>query len=267
MPGAYACHLPSTRAGATASPVARPAPPEGRGRAGRSGRIDLHCFGHGAVAAVVENQAERGEVLRAVLEGHAIEDAGGAGAALVDGGVEHRQRLAAQRRARIALMGDVAEKLLDEFGLKEANRVGSLWLAAMVALFNGNLPKASRLLGVYLGREAPTGTQEILIELLSEWDIRVATIGEANPALNFPALPSIVSGVTDVVRRPQYGERVLTMLPRENDVSLPSSSLLAGKLSLSQCGDASFFCSPRPDASSNAGWLTLAKPSQKQGDK
>lgn len=162
---------------------------------------------------------------------------------------------------------DVAEKLLDEFGLKEANRVASLWLAAMVALFNGNLPKASRLLGVYLGREAPTGTQEILNELLSEWDIRVATIGEANPALNFPALPTIVSGVTDVVRRPQYGERVLTMLPRENDVSTRSTSLLTGTLSLSQRGDASFLCSPRPDASRNAGWLTLAKPSQKQGDK
>ena len=49
----------------------------------------------------------------------------------------------------------------------------------------------------------------IRASLLREWDHRVATVGEANPALTCPILPPSVTGLAVNTLRPQYGPPVL----------------------------------------------------------
>lgn len=177
----------------------------------------------------------------------------------------------------------IAKRVLDEFGLRATPRAGSIWLAAMLALLDDNLPEASKLLGIYLDGNAPTDKSEIYQSLLFEWDSRIATIGEANPALNFPVLPPIITGSTDVVRRRQYGERVLNVAPCLNHVfqSAASTSLpLSDVPSLHD--DASPFGVPNDTAdmeysgasyvpnlevASRAGFLMLPKPSPNHNEK
>jgi hypothetical protein len=94
-------------------------------------------------------------------------------------------------------------------GLWHNPRNGATWLAALVALRNGDLPDAARLAEIYLDSPAPSTAIAIEAVLLREWDHRVATIGEANPALMAPILPPSVTGLQQNVRRPQHGPPVL----------------------------------------------------------
>lgn len=89
------------------------------------------------------------------------------------------------------------------------SRQASAWLAALIALHQGKLPRASELLATYLDASAPTTGAGIRASLLREWDHRVATMGELNPALMCPILPPSVTGLEGNVLRPQYGPPVL----------------------------------------------------------
>lgn len=88
-----------------------------------------------------------------------------------------------------------AQDTLDHFPrrLQYGSRQGSAWLAALVALHQGKLPRASEFLAAYLDASAPTTEAGIRASLLSEWDHRIATVGEANPALTCPILPPSVT--------------------------------------------------------------------------
>ncbi|WP_434048549.1 MULTISPECIES: glycosyltransferase [Sorangium] len=101
-----------------------------------------------------------------------------------------------------------AQAALDSFPIRWRYEVrdANAWLAALVALLRGDAQRASYLLGCYLGELAST---QIRRRLLYEWDTRVATLGEANPALNFPILPPTVTGLDRIVIRPQHGPPVL----------------------------------------------------------
>lgn len=92
---------------------------------------------------------------------------------------------------------------------REEPRESNNWIAALVALEEGDVPRASGFLSIYLNTTAPKTAEGIRAALLREWDHRVATLGEANPALNFPILPPAVTGYSMNVVRPQYGLPVL----------------------------------------------------------
>jgi glycosyltransferase involved in cell wall biosynthesis len=104
-----------------------------------------------------------------------------------------------------------AQETLDQFpgGLRCLPREGSSWLAALVALQQGYLAQAADLLATYLGTEGPSTEAGIRAALLREWDHRVATVGEPNPALMNPVLPKAVTGLDRDIRRPQYGPPAL----------------------------------------------------------
>lgn len=104
-----------------------------------------------------------------------------------------------------------AQAALDGFPIpwRREARGGDMWLASLVALHEGKLPDASQFLAIYLDADAPTTEAGIRAALLREWDHRVATIGEPNPALNFPNLPPAVTGLATNACRPQYGPPVL----------------------------------------------------------
>ncbi|HEX8560297.1 MAG TPA: glycosyltransferase [Pyrinomonadaceae bacterium] len=104
-----------------------------------------------------------------------------------------------------------AQSALDSFPFKRRRepRNAGTWLAALVALHNGETASASQLLAVYLDGGAPTTAEGVRAALLREWDHRVAKVGEANPALTFPVLPPLVTGLEANVSRPQYGPPVL----------------------------------------------------------
>lgn len=92
---------------------------------------------------------------------------------------------------------------------KSELREGKAWLAAFVALQNGDVVRARRWLAMYLGTDAAEWTtEELRSRLLSEWDHRIATIGEANPAYTAPILPAAMTGHADA-KRPQHGPPVL----------------------------------------------------------
>jgi glycosyltransferase involved in cell wall biosynthesis len=106
-------------------------------------------------------------------------------------------------------------------------REGSTWLAALVALHMGETARASKLLATYLDATAPTTAAGIRAALLREWDHRVATVGEANPAWSFPILPPAVTGHEANVVRPQYGSPVL---PQHRSLCPGSPASNAGRL-------------------------------------
>jgi hypothetical protein len=110
-----------------------------------------------------------------------------------------------------ASLPEKAQEALDRFPVpwRREPRDSVMWLASLVALHCGDAPRASELLAVYLGMSAPAVGTEIRAMLLLEWDQRVATVGEPNPALQFPILPPAVTGLDKNVRRPQYGLPVL----------------------------------------------------------
>ncbi|MFF8941112.1 glycosyltransferase [Streptomyces sp. NPDC014864] len=104
-----------------------------------------------------------------------------------------------------------AQAALDKYpSLRLTTGNVNTWLAAAVALQNGDLPRASHLLGTYLGSATPpTAAEEIRSVLLGEWDQQVGKVGAANPAYEFPVLPPTLTGLAAVVTRPQYGDPVL----------------------------------------------------------
>ncbi len=104
-----------------------------------------------------------------------------------------------------------AQDALDRFPISQRYppRGAKVWLAAFVALHQGNLLGASKFLSSYLDANAPTTGAGIRASLLREWDHRVATFGEVNPAMMWPILPPSVTGLEVNVLRPQYGPPVL----------------------------------------------------------
>ncbi|MEU4801690.1 glycosyltransferase [Actinosynnema sp. NPDC023587] len=120
-------------------------------------------------------------------------------------------------------------------------REGKAWLAALVALQNGDLERARTLLDVYLGVEnGPLTAGAVKARLLHEWDHRIATMGEANPSFVVPVLPRAVTGLPDDAVRPQYGAPVLPQhqqrVPAETgrtDVLVVATEWSSGKGGLS----------------------------------
>ncbi|MFC3078823.1 glycosyltransferase [Phenylobacterium terrae] len=104
-----------------------------------------------------------------------------------------------------------AQAALDAFprGIRSVGRAGSVWLAALVALRCGDTARARSLAEVYLEGPAPSSSDRIEKRLVWEWDTRVSTLGEANPALSFPILPPTLSGLPAAAIRPQHGPVVL----------------------------------------------------------
>lgn len=90
-----------------------------------------------------------------------------------------------------------------------ASREGSTWLAALIELQRGRVADAADFLAAYFDADAPTTEAAIRAALLREWDHRIATVGEPNPALTAPILPASVTGLDHDVRRPQHGPPVL----------------------------------------------------------
>lgn len=106
---------------------------------------------------------------------------------------------------------DEAQSALDRFpgGLRYDVRTAATWLASLVALRIGETARAQDMAAVYLDGPAPASPAAIEKVLLREWDTRVRTLGEANPALHFPILPPSLSGLAAPIIRPQHGPAVL----------------------------------------------------------
>lgn len=104
-----------------------------------------------------------------------------------------------------------AQNALDRFPLpwRLRARGADSWLAALVALRIGDLARGHDLAQVYLAAPLPKDAAAIERTLIREWDTRVGTIGEPNPALIFPVLPPTLSGLPQPVVRPQHGPPVL----------------------------------------------------------
>lgn len=110
-----------------------------------------------------------------------------------------------------ANMPNEAQKALDSFpySMRFRARNPSVWLAALVALRSGETARGRDLAAMYFNRPVPSSSTSIEGMLLLDWDTRVQTLGEANPALNFPILPPSLSGLTAPIGRPQHGPPVL----------------------------------------------------------
>lgn len=106
---------------------------------------------------------------------------------------------------------DEAQRALDRFpsGMRFGPREGSTWLSALIALRTGETTKARDFAETYLGSPFPKDAAAIERALIREWDMRVSTLGEPNPAYSFPILPSTLSGLRHPVMRPQHGPPVL----------------------------------------------------------
>lgn len=103
----------------------------------------------------------------------------------------------------------LAQKVLDDFRWEEDSwRPYSLapWLAALVALQNGNLPNAARHLAMYLENSDFKTEIDIRNALLGEWDRAPRRAGLTSV---FPILPSSVTGLGGNILRPKYGNPVL----------------------------------------------------------
>lgn len=95
---------------------------------------------------------------------------------------------------------------------RHRHRQANTWLFAAVHLLLEQPVLAAGYLDTYLGASSPREPQALRAAILHEWDTRVgsaARIGEANPAFLFPNLPQTLTGLSRVVRRPQYGPSVL----------------------------------------------------------
>ncbi|WP_018683413.1 ATP-binding protein [Actinokineospora enzanensis] len=104
-------------------------------------------------------------------------------------------------------------------------REGKAWLASFAALEAGELETAHKWLTAYLGEyTADWSPVKMKARLLYEWDNRVGTMGEANPAYVAPVLPDAMTGCGDA-RRPQYGPPVLPrrQVTEEESPTVPPS--------------------------------------------
>lgn len=94
--------------------------------------------------------------------------------------------------------------------IRQTLRDGAQWLLSLIAVQRADAVQAAHHLGIYLGHPQTSNTLTTLKStLLREWDLRVSTIGESNPALMAPILPSAVTGLKNDVRRSQFGPPVL----------------------------------------------------------
>ncbi|MEV0174791.1 caspase family protein [Streptomyces sp. NPDC050803] len=90
-------------------------------------------------------------------------------------------------------------------------REGKTWLASLIALHDGDLDRARRMLALYLGVDEWGGTaEELRRALLAEWDRPETRMDESNPAFVAPVLPPYVTGRLSLAVRSQYGSPVLT---------------------------------------------------------
>lgn len=103
-------------------------------------------------------------------------------------------------------------------------RDGATWLAALIALQAGRTGDAADLFSTYISEPAPTDPVALRAALLREWDERVATVGEPNPALAFPILPPAVTGLSYAAIRPQHGSPVLPDRVKTPTVAPPTAS-------------------------------------------
>lgn len=109
--------------------------------------------------------------------------------------------------------------------IRPDTRDGAQWLLSLVACERGDALDASRHYGIYAGTSQSGGTvTAVKASLLREWDLRIGTVGESNPALMAPILPAAVTGLAVDVRRQQYGPPVL---PQH---TLPSGGGAAGAI-------------------------------------
>lgn len=104
-----------------------------------------------------------------------------------------------------------AQRALDRFParLPCRHRESDTWVSALVALRTGDIARGHERAETYLGGPLPSDATAIERALIREWDTRVATLGEPNPALEFPILPPTLSGLPHPVMRPQHGPPVL----------------------------------------------------------
>jgi glycosyltransferase involved in cell wall biosynthesis len=115
-----------------------------------------------------------------------------------------------------------AQNALDRFPIpwRFNARESMPWLAALIALRNGDLARGHDLAEIYLAGPVPKEAAAVERALVRDWDTRVATIGEPNTALEFPILPPALSGLPHSVIRPQHGPPVLPQhAPRLQGVS------------------------------------------------
>ncbi len=123
---------------------------------------------------------------------------------------------------------DEAQRALDNFvrRFRFEARNSNTWLAAVVAAQCGETERARDLAETYIEGPSPTSLVALKELLLREWDTRVQTLGEPNPALTFPILPPSLSGLTTLVIRTQHG---LPILPQHsaaaNVAEAPSARL------------------------------------------
>ena len=107
-------------------------------------------------------------------------------------------------------------------------RSATTWLAALISVRSGDRSQGIRLATVYFGRTLVHDTELIEQALISEWDTRVATLREPNPAFEFPVLPPSLSGLPYSIVRPQHGPRVLAShLTVKSDLSKTVPQVLA----------------------------------------
>lgn len=106
---------------------------------------------------------------------------------------------------------DKAQEALDRFPLRWRfeTRTGLTWLAALVALRAKDVAGGRQLAEIYMDEPLSLDTATIERALIREWDTRVATLSEPNPALEFPILPPALSGLAMPIIRPQHGGPVL----------------------------------------------------------
>jgi glycosyltransferase involved in cell wall biosynthesis len=89
-------------------------------------------------------------------------------------------------------------------------RNGNQWLLSLIAARNSDIATAAHHFRIYMNATDVAGPLSMIeAALLREWDHRVGTVGEANPALIAPILPASVTGLAVDVRRPQHGPPVL----------------------------------------------------------
>jgi glycosyltransferase involved in cell wall biosynthesis/tetratricopeptide (TPR) repeat protein len=106
---------------------------------------------------------------------------------------------------------EAAARVIREFfnlsQIEQYNTVG--WLAAFIALRNGNLAEARSWLAVYLGRSLTDNEEVSEIRLLRLWDTPIDPVVRAYPAFFFPTLPPSLTGLPEAVTRQPYSPPVL----------------------------------------------------------
>ncbi|WP_437335416.1 SIR2 family protein [Sorangium sp. So ce394] len=169
------------------------------------------CVGRVRTSADLRPQARLGEVLQLERRGQWEAAARAAAAGRRDAPRYLHLALHEALSALGARQPALAQAALDSYphAWRLAQRESLAWLFSLVALQVGRLDDGVRYASIYLGQPVARDRAVLRATLLREWDHRVATVGEQNPALNFPILPPAVTGLPTNVLRPQYGPPVL----------------------------------------------------------